>query len=102
MPSDNIGHQTTNKNKGSLWKNLTYILLRSVCFQIKNSHSDSNEIDFSVDWLLQTVKMLEKNNKVSQPYIYPFNHFSHFLLIKKMSLFLNLIKNLSTIILKYF
>ena len=27
--------------------------------------------------------MLEKNNKVSQLYIYPFNHFSHFFINKK-------------------
>ena len=77
MPSDNIGHaeqfNTTNKNDGSLWQKLTFFW-EECLFSISKSkkHSDSNEIDFqwTVHWLIQTVKILEKNNEVSQFYAY--------------------------------
>ena len=50
----------------------------------KKSHSDSNEIDFqwSVQWLLQTVKIWEKNDKVSQLYAH-LTIFHLFLFLKK-------------------
>ena len=63
---------------------------KSACFQLvsQKKHSDSNEIDFqwTVHWLIQTVKILEKNNEVSQFYAHlTFNHGSAFFLLKKMS-----------------
>ena len=58
-------------------------------FSISKSkkHSDSNEIDFqwTVHWLIQTVKILEKNNEVSQFYAYLTMVQLFFLLLKKMS-----------------
>ena len=69
MPSGNIGHaeqfSVTNKSKG---RSLTWLLRKVSVFNSKSKiHSNSNEINYqwSMQWLLQTVKILEKN-KVSQ------------------------------------
>ena len=61
---------------------------KSACFQLvsQKKHSDSNEIDFqwTVHWLIQTVKILEKNNEVSQFYAH-LTMVQLFFLLKKMS-----------------
>ena len=69
MLSGNIGHaeqfSATNKSKG---RSLTSLLRKVSVFNSKSKiHSNSNEIDYqwSMHWLLQAVKILEKN-KISQ------------------------------------